>query len=249
MGDISEMRALIVLFTIVTVTIALVGFIDTRFFTSNVQNKNTPNIEKITSFLAWNDTYTLNVTFTGGGDQTFSLSGYNMAINWDASPTRLTMGTYAQFWFVVWDWQPFEWYNNDVLVSETYGIVSVPVVMMAETVDEYVSGGVAEFEIRNTYTKFEIVCAYNTTAYDSWDEAVLDDGAVIIFNQQWEDRPTSLNALQLVGMILTGSLPEIHPVLSVLFGLVGWGIIAAGVYLTFIFILRIIGSVFGGGGA
>jgi len=57
---------------------------------------------------------------------------------------------------------------------------------------------------------------------------------------------TGYNAWDLIGMLLFFQLPDVHWIINILLALPFWVPVA---YLTFIFILRAIGAIFGGGGA
>lgn len=258
MGDMSEMRPLIVLFTLISVIISLIILIPSNFYTSNLTNTAAPDVSDVNAIIAWNSTLPVNMTSynpAGYAEYTFELNGYNFLLMTISSDENyIFIMTYAQWWVFVWDQQPFDWYHSGSLVSEPLPIIISPynigpnaAVIATETIDSYDTP--QEFKLKNDHAQFSVTCVYNTTAYDSFDEAVENSEASIVFNVDWDDRDTSMNALQLVGMILTGALPNIHPVLSLIFSFIGWSLVAAGAYLIFIFALRIAGAIFGGGGS
>ena len=206
--------------------------------TTSIENKPLPNTEDINKYIAWNDTLTVNMTGTDGYE--FQLSGYNFYLVSQTvyDPHGIRLNTYAQWGPFTWDQQYFTWYDSD---SVDYGTT-----LDTSVIDE----NPITFNARNYYIGVSVTFGYNSS-FASFDDALVngDGDAYAIFNVDWEDRETSMNALQLVALVITGTLPNVHPVLSFIFGFIGWGIVAAAAYLFFIFILRIVGAVFGGGGA
>lgn len=249
MGDISEMRGLIVLFTIVALTISLIVLIPAQFFTpeDSINEPYSPDAD-VLDLIAWNSTYVLNMTY-GAGFQyyDFELNGYNFVVTTFEynSDDWLAVSTYAKWWVFEWDRQDFTWYNSGVKYSEEIA----PTLTYQAINDTKISNDTFTFSLKNKYTSTSVTCVWNSSAYASFDAAYEDDAASLVFNVDWNDRNTGMNALQLVGMVLTGSLPNMDPALSVVFAMISWGLVAAGVYLGFIFVLRIVGAVFGGGGA
>lgn len=245
MGDISEMRGLIVLFVIVTVTVGLIVLIPTDLLSTNAENRAAPSVDDINNLIAWNSTLPLNMTGSTTSHETFQLNGYNYQVDVFVlgDDTYIHMYTYAQWFFFQWDYDNFRWYDEDSEVTDS----AFDYTIKSSTIDNYDVPAI--FDARNSRTQIEVTFAYNTTTYASFTSALSNDEAVMVFNVDWDDRNTGMNALQLVGMVLTGQLPDINPVLSFLFGFIGWAIVAAACYLAFIFTLRIIGAIFGGGGA
>lgn len=248
MGDISEMRGVVVLFTIISVTISLILLIPSEFYSSSASPATSPNAD-INPLIAWNNTYVANLTYNAFVDTstTFSINGYNYGINVYPGG-EVNIHTYESWWVFEWGRDDFKWYHLGVIKSEPLIYLGVTFEgVKSSTVDSIAPP--QKFSLKNSKTKTDVTLVFNTTAYGSWDAALKANAGSVVFQIDWNDRNTSMNALQLVGMVLTASLPNVHPVLNGVFALFGWGLIAAGVYLAFIFTLRIVGAVFGGGGA
>lgn len=244
MGDISEMRGLIVLFTIVALTITLILLIPPEFFTAATNEQNKPDSVNPQNIIAWNQTYSVNAS--AGVSQTWSMNGYNFWFAIEKTDPfgaydKIKLATYDSFWIFTWNYDYFGWYDADD------NLISVSNELYAETVDLY--GTPYQFACKNSKTEVRATIAYNTTAYTDFADACSSTDFSVIFNIDWDDRASSMNALSLISLILTGSMPGVDPVLSIIFGLLSWGIVAAGCYMAFIFVLRIVGAVFGGGGA
>lgn len=248
MGDISEMRGLITTFSIIAITVSLILAMPAQFFVTSVDTPSGPSTD-LASVIGWNDTTSVNLTTSL--DYDFELNGYNfnchIALHVLDGHYHIFLYTFAKWWFIEWDADFFAWYDNEsILVSEeAFGEKFIE----APTVDLYDTP--ATFTLKNGKTQVTGSLAYNETLYGAgnFTGALAANDAYLTFNVQWDDRNTSMNALQLVGMVLTGSLPGIDSNLSLVFSFVSWGILAAATYMLYIFILRIVGAVFGGGGA
>lgn len=256
MGDISEMRGLIVLFSVIAVTISLILLIPSQFYTPvGVDEQYLPEPDTL-QLVAWNNTLALNLTYIYNDIETFEfdLNGYNYRLCVTTNGTSpndepvIWMLTYAQWSIFQWDFDYFSWFDNiSLTVSQDYSYLYIErPAIFSTTIDGY---DPATFKAKNTKTQCSVTFAYNTTAYGNFTEALKSDDAQAMFFVDWEDRNTSMNALTLISMLLTGGLPNVDPVLSVVFGFMAWGFVAAAAYMIFIFVLRIVGAIFGGGGA
>lgn len=240
MGDISEMRALIVLFTIVSITITLILLIPPDFYVASIDPATAPDASP-QDLIAWNSTYTLNIT--SHTSQDFPLNGYNWEMTSD--DTTLQLGTYASWWVFIWDYDDCSWFYGTADLTEIMEFTNLKYLNVTGlTADPPVA-----LVCKNSKTEIKVTLTYNSTAFISYADALDSNELKAVFFVDWNDRNTSMNAFQLIGMVLTASLPDINPILGIVFGFIGWGLIAAASYLVFIFALRIVGAIFGGGGA
>lgn len=250
MGDISEMRGLIVVFCVIAVSITLILLIPSEYYTASLSNAQVGDAAP-TDVISWNNTYTINMT-----DPTtdlFQIGGYNVevasviliGIPPGVDPTAIRMDTYSNWWVFFWDWDYFRWIDPDGLdVSYTNHALGYPVIQIS-TLDNYANP--VQFTAQNGKTKLTVSFSYNSTAYTSFQDAWTSSGYIyMVFNIDWDDRMTSISALSLIGMLFTASLPSVDPVINLLISFALW---ACTAYLVFIFALRIVGAVFGGGGA
>jgi hypothetical protein len=99
---------------------------------------------------------------------------------------------------------------------------------------------------QNSKTKVSVSFAYNTSAYTCFSDAYNAHDCAMLIKYDLNDRNTSINALTLISMLFTAQLPMVDPTINLLLAFPLW---ACTSYLIFIFVLRIIGAVFGGGGA
>jgi hypothetical protein len=235
MGDISEMRGLLVVASVIIIMVAMVIIIPSSIIVSNITNSANAGVINPINVLDWNTTYTINLTYTDA--QEISLNGFNydiFTLELKGTPV-IIISTFAEWGPFKWDSEGFDWYYSGNLVSDTQAI-------NATTIDNYATP--ATFTLVNSKTSFNLATAYDTTSYGSFKEALENNDAFLVFQTDWNERDSSLNAFQLLGMIYTASLPGLDPLTNYLITIPLW---IATIYLAFIFILRLTGALFGGG--
>lgn len=236
MGDISEMRGLLVIASVIIITVAMVIIIPSSVIVSNITNSASAGVINPINVLAWNTTYTVNLTYPDV--QEFSLNGFNyelFTLDFEGEP-QLILGTFAEWGPFKWDSESLDWYYQGNLVSHNNGF------MQSTVIDDYETP--VTFTLANSKTSFELATAYDTASYDSFQEALEADDAFLVFQTEWDERDSSLNAFQLIGMIYTASLPGLDPLTNYLITIPLW---IATIYLAFIFILRLSSFLSGGG--
>lgn len=243
----SEMRGVIVIFTVISCVVALVLIMPTQFFNTDEADYNYIANPDSLEILAWNNTYILNATDFDAYN--FELNGYNWYVL--TLDTQIYSSTYANWWVFYWDYDHFAYYYNDQDISQ-YSYDGTPNLNLT-ALDALVAGTAdnetISLKFKNSKTQAIVSLSYNSSLYTGYDDALDDGGLIMVFSIDFNDRATSLNAFTLVGLILTASLPDVDPVLTGIFAFIGWGLVAGAVYMVFIFALRIVGAVFGGGGA
>lgn len=243
MGDISEMRGLIVVFCIIAVSITLIALMPSEFYTATATSPETGSATP-TGLMAWNETYVLNITGTFA--YYFQVGGYNIRV--EKWPQGLNIETYDSWWIFVWNFDIFKWFKNGVEVSTYYHMpIGDKWLLEPSQMDsDFASGEGLNYEIKNSKTQLRVNLAFNTTLFTNPSDAYTGNAMGLIFNIDFDDRNTSINALNLIGMLFTASIPNVDPTINLLISFPIW---ACTGYLVFIFVLRIIGAVFGGGGA
>jgi len=250
MGDISEMRAVIVILAFVVFTVTLVGLMVSEspsMFMGIAQGSSGTSTDQTaspSSLLAWNQSYSLVLNVS---DAYFPLGGWNVLVSkLEWGEKGIFMTTYDSWWIFQWNFDDFKWYtpdNQEVTHILSSGIPS----LLLNTIDsEYAVSNNTKYIAKNTKTQFGIFFTWNKTAYATPSNAYDNNSLVMIFNIDFNDRNTSINALSFIGGIFTFSLPGLPFIPNLILWLM---IFPAAMYLAFIFVLRIIGAVFGGGGA
>lgn len=278
MGDMSELRTIVVVIAFITCTISLITLMTAQspvLFSevsdTGVSPMGDSELSNPSSLIAWNET--LNIALNKTWEsliQTFNIGGWNMRsyvdIPYGSSDEYIQIQTFdiVSVWgYTLWEHghQDFTWYNSskqrvsrsDVPMPSPFG-PGYPEVMPIWQLDyDYVYGNSSSslnnlaYTIRNTHCSLNMVFNFNTTLYDSPSSCYDNGGDLIMtFTIQWDERNTSMNALDFIGKLFTFSLPGINPVVTLI---ILSPIYAGLAYLAFIFVLRIIGAVFGGGGA
>jgi hypothetical protein len=243
LGDISEMRGLIVVICFLAGFFLLASLMPPQFMSSQVNATGNPNPnENLDSYniLGWNQSVSLQLLNAGGINYT-AVRGFNVAIASTASSASLFGWTYAEWWGFTWAIDYFQWnYRNGTLIATQYFPVS-----LLDTMDT--NGITLLFQIKNTHCWFNIGFTYDNGTYASPSLALADDELYMNFNSGFDESGSQMNAWTLLtGVIFFQPISGIPYYLSLLIAFPIWICIA---YLMFIFVLRMIGAVFGGGGA
>lgn len=101
-----------------------------------------------------------------------------------------------------------------------------------------------QFKIKNSRTSSTVTFSFNETMYGGPQAAWLDDQLYISFANNWSQSQTGMNAFALIGGLLFWSLPGVPTEIYLIVSFIIWPPI---VYVAAIWILRLIGSVMGGG--
>lgn len=247
MGDISEMRGIIVVFGFLASFLLLLVLIPPEIYLSTYGTADVPEQANPMQFLAWNQTYNVTVPNYSSSVE-FTIQGWNFLfwVQITAAPdyVELTLFTVDKWWIFYWNPQAFKWYQNGVDKSsyEFPETKEGPYLALSSLDANEPNLG---YECRNVYTTTLVSFNYNQSAYTDASDAFWAGELNMGFFVDWNDRNTSLNALGLISSLLTFTIPAPFP-LNYLLAAPIYGAIA---YMIFIFLLRIVGSVFGGGGA
>jgi len=245
MGDISEMRGLIVVGSFLAVTLLMINWIPSEFQQVGDMGRTitAPSYFESSELINWNVTYTMSITSDSyskhwgksefGHDMMFraeKLATYNMLWNEHGY-------TFLGFWT---GGHKQEWINDDGITRGT--------TLTNGEID-------LDWNTQNNLSSYILKCAhfymmadvgYNTTLYsnskDAWDNHDLH----VLFGIEWSQRGTTWDAWSLMANLLFFQLPEINIFINALIAIPIW--VCVG-YLSFIFVLRTLGAIFGGGGA
>jgi len=251
MGDLSEMRGLIVVISFIGVFVTIVALMVSEspsLFTSLPSNGTstipTANNKLPSEFLAWNTTYTHNLTGSPGTEKFFDLAGWHYVVEEKIniySQHWIGMATFDYFWIFPnpWSFDFFKFYHEGDLIADRYlHIYSLDAL--------YAANKTLKFECINSKTSASVLFQFKETTYTDPQDAY-DAGALTMhFNIDWEDRNTSVNVLNFIGALFMWNLPGLDWRIQALMMI---PLMVASAYMLFIFVLRIVGSVFGGGGA
>jgi hypothetical protein len=242
-GNIAELRPLIFIAAFVGMALLLVGLMITESPTlfvgatpgSALTPTNSPNPLNL---MAWNTS--VNFLASASGYQ-FTFAGYN--VEYDVIHTsdwNFQAFTYASFYFIQWDTRFFSWYNSQNELESTQ-LMSLTAVN-----SDYTTGGTnnIKYTWKNDLATIPIQFSFNTSKYDSPIEAYNDGALYVLINSAFASANSGFNALSFIAGLFTFSLPGMPSIINAII----WLMIFPGLgYLAFIFVIKIIGAIFGGG--
>jgi len=154
-------------------------------------------------------------------------------------------------WIFLKYWADMHWTNREGRYrhigdgGETW--LDLGRVITSAIIEEDLEANVAKYTVSHPESVFVVVYfGFNDTIYESLEEAWDYNGLAMFVGINFDQTKTGYNAWDLIAMLLFFQLPDIHWIINALIALPLWACIA---YLTYIFILRALGSIFGGGGA
>lgn len=255
-GNLAELRPLIFIASFIGLTVLMVGWMVTEspilFIGADPGGSSTgEGSTSPMSLLAWNETYVLNLTNNMPPPFQFEIGNWKMIVQKYVPPTGpgLSVETYESWWVFTWNFDPFRWYKdgNEVSVpghTLAYGDMFFiePSRLDSDFTNEGTSG--LKYTIKNTRTQMDVSFAFNTTLYDNPSDAYSANDIGLIFDIDWNERNTSVNAISFISGLFTFSLPGVPIYVSVILWVMMFPPLA---YLTFIFVIKVLGAVFGGG--
>jgi len=244
MGDISEMRGLITTFCFIGCFVFIIALIPPQLMEATYEGRT---VEIPTYFEALDLLYyvdTVNLTLDDSGEFRYGsywypivVGGHNLEVIDEQEP-ELWVRHYWYFWIFPTAHHFMSWSNK---MGESRGDSLLP----SELDSDYEEGNI-KYRVSCNDFQMDIFFGFNETLYSSPSEAWENNDLRVLFAVEFDQVNTSINAWSLISMLLFFQLPDIHWVINVFIALPFW---IAFAYLAFIFILRTVGAVFGGGGA
>lgn len=101
------------------------------------------------------------------------------------------------------------------------------------------------FRATCSHTTYTVGMGYNDTTYSNYSDAWDHGGVAVFCGVNFDQVNTSYNAMNLISTLLFFSMPAETPlIIKLIISIPIWACVA---YLMFIFVLRTIGAIFGGG--
>jgi len=250
-GNLAELRPLVFIAAFVGFTVLIVSMMVTEspeMFGGQTTGSSTIYTSGVSpmELLAWNSTYTLQLTSLNGYWE-FTYGGRNIAFGTQALAQHyLYSETYDKFWIFYYNIELFKWYdkNNNPLQMWTINAgIGVP---LSQLNADYASGNLSAliYTLKNSKTSYQASFGFNTTTYATPDDALVAGQLCMTVNQGWEPSGSSFSALGFISGLFLFSLPGVPVVVNALLWLM---IFPALFYLAFIFVLKMLGAIFGGG--
>ena len=248
MGDISELRGLIVIGTFLSVTLLLIGWMPYQFWVAGEQGRtiNVPDYFESSSLIRWNSTYVINIT---SNDYTHMWGKAEFGHNMWFHAWENVFGDYVlwnKHYFLLWGVIQYGTHEMDWISDK--GINRGGWLYENEIEEDWdATRDVASYKVQCDHFYMMADFAYNTTAYSSVYEAWDSNDLHILFGIDWDQKGTSYDAWSLISSVLFWK-----PIAGIplwIMQLISIPIYIAAAYIAYILILRAIGAVFGGGGA
>jgi hypothetical protein len=248
-GNLAELRPLIFICAFVGMTVLLVSLMvsesPTMFSGASAGSSATgTDSTNPLNIVAWNQTYILNIT-DPHANYYFVVQGWNIAVEcMDILNSHcIAMHTYDYWWIFNWNIDHFKWYEQNGTEVSTPGYQAQWLNMY--TLDsDFAANKPLTYNAKNSKTMMQVTFAFNTTAYSKPSLAYSAGDLRMIFNMNLSERNTSLNALTFISGLFTFSLPGMPFVVNAIIWIM---IFPALMYLSFIFVIKMLGAVLGGG--
>jgi len=253
MGDISELRGLIVVMSFLGAFVLLIGAMPSDFYTAgDMRAISTPEeIFETIDVYSFAETKTIWLNESGGSewwiDPTFCIEDVDIG-NWDidfyykdANESGLSCRLiHIHYEWIIWPADHhLKWFDKTgVDQSDSSGYLTV------EDIQTNSVSNVSRWRAVCDHTTYYTSFAYNTTLYGNFTHAWNYHGLYAFFGVNFDRTNTSYNAFQLISMLLFFQMPAMNPILNAFMAIPIWICIA---YLIFILLLRAIGAIFGGG--
>jgi hypothetical protein len=253
MGDLSEMRGLIIIGSVIGVFILLYGWMPSQLVypESGMTNLNIPQYFEGQSTVLYNNTfYSIN----------FTLDAISYPAWWGYWGQKFTFAD-SKYLFGYWNTTNYSGHTPEFIcdVIDAYDIYVATCSFSTKTTDygtalSYTeldalkaSGGDLQFSVTcSGYASFTIMLAYDEDVYSTPTQAFQADAMKIQVGQTIDQIGTATSATGILWNVLTFQWLSVNPYLAALLAIPFW---IATAYLIFIVVLRMAGAIFGGGGA
>ena len=242
MGDMSELRGLIVVGTFISLAVLLMAWMPSEFYVTSYEERqvSVPEYWEVQEIQHFADTHNFTLTNqTGVRFEDHELGGWYFRQGWYYDSGWTSIQRYEEWWI-------FRFYKEvGVFFSDNE---EIGIYLQKDRLNsDYASGGLDGLKYRVEFTEtlsIQIWLGFNETTYSTpgaaWDMSALQVFWGINFDQQ----NTGYSAWDIVAMLLFYNLPGVHWVLDAVIKIPIWISI---IYISYILILRAIGAIFGGG--
>lgn len=268
MGDVSEVRGLIVIITFVGSLVLLYGLIPSNFLVSYTETRSVtvPDYFDSIDLIQYAEPWNITLDETGGtaiddvyyytdvdsdGDGLFGGHDVDMdykRANQTGTKFIAVLHIIRQWFGLIVDTHHLNWRNTQgrtVSTTFDYGpYSSVQAITVTQLESDMGSEGSTRYTVSCEHFYADVYFAYNTTTYSSVTDAWDHHGLSTFWGINFDQTGTSYNAWNIIGMLLFFQLPNVHWIINLMLNIPLWVGIA---YLCFILILRAIGAIFGGG--
>lgn len=245
MGDISEIRGLVVVGTFLGVFALLTALLPYELYTAGDDRRTIDVPEYFEAIDIQNFTSTEQFTINNSlNDWCFKIGGHDVMffIGYPLG-TEIRIDHFFTWWIFQHGFHSMKWYDSSgARVSYEHSLYHE--LLPISVLDEHDYGEVYKLKCEHFYSS--VVFGYNQTAYSSHVEAFNDEALAVFFGVGFDQMGTSYNAWDIISMVIFFQMPNVHWIINAIIAIPIWIAVS---YISFILILRAIGGIFGGGGA
>jgi len=255
LGDISELRGLIVVMSFIGVYALLIALMPSQLFTAgDIRDVEVPELFDSVDILAYAQTCTVHTNETGGkvvgnyykvelktaGGEDLGNRDLDLKYKLNSStPYNMYVNHYWKEWVIFTYVEKLDFYHEGIGLGNYLS----PAIM-----EQYVDSNendTASFMLVSTRHKFQYYFSvgFNSTSWNNFTHAWQNKDLYIFVAVDFDNVHTSYNAWQIVGMLLFFSLPEINPIIKAMISIPIWICIA---YLIYVLIIKVIPLIAGG---
>ena len=248
MGDISEMRGLIVTMSFLGCLIFLIAIFPPQFYAVEYEGREieVPEYFEGLDIQHYAETWIYRMNETDG----FEFQDYWYIVDvdignhdfdfWYAQANKTELKCLLRHhwaeWIILIHHHDLEWINREGKNrGENLEVIEL---------NEDYQNQQASYKVECNHFYARAYFGYNETIYSNVTHAWNQHDLHIFIGIDFDQTTTSYNAWALIGMLLFWQLPDMHWVVNILISIPFWACIA---YLSYILILRTIGAIFGGG--
>jgi len=243
LGDISELRGLITVVGFIAVLGVLFAFIPTEFYSYTEGREITiPETFEALDIQYFSETY--NFTVTQGIVESFALGGWNIRFKSHSVAEQMWCYTYDSLWVFEWNYNQFKWFDTQGVQQSVWGwspdglSQEHELLAWSELNDNWDEDtNECRWRIANSGTQLTVYFGFDQTLYSNPEDALDNNALEALFCISMDEVNTSLNAWNLVAMLLFFQLPDVHPAINAIMAIPLWITIA---YLAYILILKAI---------
>lgn len=227
--------------TFLGIFVLLVSFMPTEFYVSSYRQIDIPNELDALDIPVY-DYMTLNITYNPQGywQEDF---GFNGATEFRAISYNTTndYSIDACVFFIEWVSYPFKGYGLDFW-NTTHNLGATLYFPDLETI--YAEDGALRFSMKTQDSgQLKFICAFvwDEETYSTPTPAFENDGVIIYLGLTWEQQMSTMSAWNIVGMILFFQMPQVHPLLNMMFALPIWACILYTIYRLILLAIPFVG--------
>lgn len=245
MGDISELRGIVVIGSFLGILVLLIGWIPAQFYASDYEGR-TINVPEYFEAIDL-ERYAVTKNYSLDGSHTFKDSYYIFTEEIGGNTFDFCYrpaNTSAHFFFMRhvdfwWIFAIGSHYMNLYWEGIDRGVF-----LTDEEVNDDYDMGALTYMVKCEHVQLDVMFAFNETLYSSPSDALDHYDLYLLVGAEWDEVQTSMSAWDVIGMLLFFQLPNIHWTINAIIAIPIWLCIA---YVSYILILRTIGAIFGGG--